>query len=175
MRVRGQEMLDPQVRLQRLSVVDPKTGCWNWQGGKRRGYGRLTIGSRASGDRRTVSAHRYAFEVFKGPITEGLHVCHSCDNPSCINPDHLWQGTKQENTDDRERKGRNRPPKGEKNGAAKLTTEQVTEMRNLHSSGVGYYRLSKRFGVNKKTVISAIKKITWIPAPPTGDAPTEKK
>lgn len=111
MKIRGQIVYDPIDRINRLTKIDPFTKCWNWIGSKRNGYGRLIIGSRTLGTRRSVSAHRYSFEIFKGAIPNELFVCHHCDNPSCVNPDHLFVGTRQDNVDDRERKGRNiKPP-----------------------------------------------------------------
>jgi hypothetical protein len=82
--------------------------CWEWQRSRsRQGYGRL-------GPR--VYAHRLAYEVFIGPIPDGLHVLHHCDNPPCCNPAHLWSGTVADNMRDRDAKGRN----GSKRKAAGL-------------------------------------------------------
>jgi hypothetical protein len=85
-------------------------GCWIWQHGKtEKGYGIMYIympGRTKKGVKR--KAHRISYEAFNGPIPEGLLVCHSCDVPSCVNPEHLWLGTHKDNTQDMMRKGRGR-------------------------------------------------------------------
>lgn len=83
-------------------IENPDNGCWEWTGGKNNvGYGMFRDGA---GMR---TAHRVSYELHKGKIPKGKHVCHSCDNPKCVNPDHLWVGTHQDNMQDRSRKNRN--------------------------------------------------------------------
>lgn len=82
-------------------VPVPESGCWLWQGAANmKGYGTLYI----NGVRKM--AHRYSYELFRGPIGEGLFACHKCDTPACCNPDHLFLGTNRDNTQDMFRKGR---------------------------------------------------------------------
>lgn len=149
MKIRGQEVLEPADRIRRLSMVDGGTGCWNWIGATkgRQGYGSLIVGSRTDGSRRTVRAHRYAYEVFVGPVGSA-YVCHRCDNPRCVNPAHLFLGTAKDNAHDRDRKGRTVfPPrfKGSKAPWAKLTDEDVREIR---SSTVSSRKLAPRYNIS---------------------------
>jgi hypothetical protein len=100
-----------------------------------------------------------------------MDVCHRCDNPACINPDHLFSGTRKENMDDRDSKGRNRPGRGEAVGTSKLTEVDVISMRRLRQKGLTFDSIAQRFGVAKKTALQAIKGEQWAHVPPP---PTEK-
>lgn len=101
----------PYKRLLNGYVEDAATGCWEWTGHKyASGYGVLKVFGK------DVSAHRYSYELHKGPIPEGMSILHSCDNKVCINPDHLRVGTHQENIAEAWERGRMRPiPKGTPN------------------------------------------------------------
>jgi hypothetical protein len=86
--------------------VEKTSTCWNWIGAKRNGYGCIKI------DKKSIATHRLSYEMHKGLIPEGLFVCHSCDNPSCVNPDHLFTGTNSDNMIDAMNKYRIIIPKG---------------------------------------------------------------
>ncbi len=95
-----------------LQSFQKENGCWNWEKAKNpNGYGIYTVRKEGWKRRRTVLAHRYAYEIFTGVIPQGMCVLHKCDNPSCVNPDHFFLGTQVDNMRDRKEKGR--MPKGE--------------------------------------------------------------
>lgn len=135
-------------------------GCWMWNGGKfGSGYGCFYDFK----IRKQVQAHRWVFENIKNmEIPAGMEVCHSCDNPLCVNPDHLWVGTHRENMDDMFSKNRRREPSGEEKPNAKLTWKQVDEIRLIYSRGkIGAHRLAKMYGVSKPVIQGVIKGSLW--------------
>lgn len=84
--------------------VQKGEGCWEWIGSRNAaGYGKMTVGGRGAGH---VRAHRVSWELANGPVPEGLWVLHTCDNPPCVRPDHLWLGTRLDNMRDCASKGR---------------------------------------------------------------------
>ena len=89
--------------LSNIHVTDKN--CWEWTGSRigQSGYGRFCEHGHNG---KQGYAHRAAYEMFRGPIPKGMHVCHACDNPPCCNPDHLWLGTAAENVKDAQNKGR---------------------------------------------------------------------
>jgi hypothetical protein len=126
-------------------------GCLLWPGGKtKRGYG--TTGRR-------YLAHRVSFAIHKGAIPTGRLVCHSCDNPSCVNPDHLFLGTDAENSADMVKKGRS--ASRDRHSQAKLTTASATAIRREAADGVPRKELAARYGVSKSTVRSVIVGELW--------------
>lgn len=88
-------------------------------------------------------AHRISYEVHNGPIPKGKWICHKCDTPKCVNPDHLFIGSASENRKDAVSK--KRVPMGEANHFSKFTDIQVNEMRQLHEEGLTYERLTRIF------------------------------
>lgn len=173
MKARGQSIIPNKERIRRRVKIHEQTGCWIWQGAKKNNrvaYGHLTVGSRSNGTRRTMSAHRYSYEAFIGTIPTNLWVLHKCDNPPCVNPSHLFLGTRQDNVDDREKKGRNKPRmfgKHECNPNSKLTWDDVDYIRENKTKLGDGARLAKKFNVNHKTISDVCLFKTWIPSPPT--------
>src|SRR5690242_18553810 len=125
--------------------ADAPGGCWVWTGDKHpAGYGKIT--TKMGGIRSRAYAHRFAFEVFVGPIPDGAFVCHHCDRPECVNPAHLFIGTPADNAADMASK--NRSTRGEKNPMAKLNSEQVRRIRALRSYGVSCRAIASEFHVS---------------------------
>lgn len=133
--------------------------CWLWTGDTAgRGYGRMCHHTKV------LRAHRLSYELHYGPIPKGLFVCHNCpegDNPSCVNPAHLFLGTSQENTDDMIKKGRAAPPKGEASSFAKLTATQVIAIRHRAKQGESKVDLAREYGVLKATISDILTHRTW--------------
>lgn len=128
-------------------------GCWVWTGAKNPiGYGRFNA------NRRTRQAHRFSYEIHKGQIPAGLHACHKCDNPSCVNPDHLWLGTPGDNARDRDAK--DRVQHGECHYAAKLTPDNVREI--IESAGrISQSELAERFRVDPSNISHILSGKRW--------------
>jgi hypothetical protein len=156
-----------------------KNACWEWTQSNRNGYGACwEFGVQ-------LIAHRVAYSLANGPIPKGMCVCHSCDNPACCNPRHLWLGTQAENLADGRRKGRIRPPKvsrerqarGDRHGShthperlprgsshknSKLTERQVVAIRAAYAKGgVSFKKLGERFGVAAGTVHIIVHRKAW--------------
>jgi hypothetical protein len=120
-----------------------ENGCWEWVGGRASGgYGGFCVNGK------TQKAHRVSYEAYKGKIPKGMVVRHTCDNPACINPDHLIIGTQKDNVADREARGR-RDVRGEQVGTSKLTEKDVLEIKTSEESSTV---LAKRYGVDKTNI-----------------------
>jgi hypothetical protein len=137
------------------------SGCWLWMGPTapaRRGYGHLAYRGKHLG------AHRVAWELAHGrPVPAGMRVCHHCDQPRCIRPDHLFLGTQRDNMADAKRKGR--VHLGEADGQAKLTAEAVPLIRARHRAGVRFAHLAREFGVTEGAIRQVVSRATWAHVP----------
>lgn len=159
--------------------VERTEGCWRWTGttSTSGGYGRFANGPR--GNSKEIYAHVFSYTIHFGPIPQGLFVCHTCDNPPCCKPDHLFAGTQAQNLADMVSKGRsltgNRNPsrtqpdklqRGERHHAAKLTTDDVIAIRHSYAHGNTTERkLATEFGVSRPTIHVILCRRTWTHVP----------
>lgn len=140
-----------QIHIKKHSVPEPNTGCWLWtRSVDGKGYGAITYAKKHQ------RAHRISYAAFKDIIPEGLYVCHKCDVRACVNPDHLFLGTLQENFKDMRLKGRS--CKGSKKWSAKLTEEQVLAIRKDSRSS---FVIGKEYGVSKVAIEMIKRRATW--------------
>lgn len=129
--------------------VNKTDDCWEWTASvtAQGEYGQFMLNGRP------VRAHRYSWELINGPIPRGLYVCHHCDNPRCVKPEHLFLGTARDNNMDRQQKGRGNYDFGERHRDAKLTPSTVIELRQLIAEGVLSLReIGRRFGMSHNSV-----------------------
>lgn len=151
-------------RLLKYSIPEPNSGCLLWLGTVNDGgYARMRIKGRQ------LLAHRVAYEQAKGPIPAGLLVCHKCDVPGCVNPDHLFLGTHEENMADMVAKGRAATSvrgdaskllvrRGEENPSARLTEEIVLAIRATKGT---CREISRLFGISESTIHNIISRRHW--------------
>lgn len=136
--------------------VQKGEGCWEWQGSKlKAGYGHIRSGGAGTP---IYLAHRYSYELHYGPIDPRNFVIHSCDNPSCVNPAHLRQGTPQDNMLDMMEKGRKVVPTGTEHFSACLDPEKVRLIRLSAESNAA---LARRFGVHPSAISNVRNGVTW--------------
>lgn len=141
----------------KVSITSDTNRCWLWNGVvDKRGYGKT--GYIIDG-KRSYTAHRTAFYMFYkiNPLTQ--HVCHRCDNPSCVNPYHLFLGTAQKNSDDKVAK--NRQSQGDQHHWSKLTFEKVEQIKKMIKDGDSQRVIAERFGIAQSNVSFINTGLTW--------------
>jgi hypothetical protein len=147
------------------TIPEPNSGCWLWTGGlSSSNYGKLRFRGRSA------QAHRLSYDVYKGPIPEGFSVCHKCDNPPCVNPDHLYAGTAKDNCRDkieRKRDGKTNPspPKifvSERASQKTLTWEVVRAIRVLRPDFPLCKEIARQFGVTTGQIHKIVRGLTWV-------------
>lgn len=139
-----------------VNILGPDD-CWLWQAAVVKCYGKFK-----GDDRKMYASHRIAYELTNGPIPEGMLCCHHCDTPLCCNPSHLFLGTQAENSADRNRKNRQAKQKGVAHGKAKLTGDQVLQIRHLYAAGnITHEELGRQFGVAGGTIASILTGKKW--------------
>ena len=127
---------------EKVKVINNENSCWEWQGSiNRKGYGWFGLGKRGN-KKNPISAHRFSYMIHYGNIGDGILVCHSCDNPKCVRPSHLFLGSSSDNTQDMIMKGRNDPNR-------KISIEQAQEIKRSKKSN---RELAEKYGVCVKTI-----------------------
>ena len=164
-----------RLRIRFMGKVAKSQSCWIWMASVNKdGYGYFRLGASMA------KAHRVSWKIHKGEILGGLSVLHKCDNPSCVNPDHLWLGTQSDNIRDMHEKGRankasglkngahihpERLPRGERNGRSKISGDIVLAIRSMRDSGSMGIEIAKRFNVSPATVSKIIRRESWAHIP----------
>jgi len=141
----GEDTSNPERMWRMVQIGDD---CWEWTKGKRKGYGAVYIGGKQ------CDAHRLAWELTNGPIPDGMHVLHECDNPGCVRPSHLFLGTHADNMGDMRKKGRNP-------GARKLSEEQVLSIRRKHAAGVSRKALATEYQITAANLWYVVTRRSW--------------
>lgn len=141
-------------------AVDKKgpDDCWEWKKGRTTfGYGSFYLPGSIH-----IPSHKFSWELVNEPVPKGLCVLHKCDNPPCVNPNHLFIGTKKDNAIDAAKKKRLYNPKGEDHNCAKLTEAQVLEIRRRYKFGTALQiDLAKEYGVTRRHLNEIICRKVW--------------
>lgn len=137
--------------------------CWLWGGAKsRQGYGALHIPGTAND---VILVHRLSYQLHYGCFDKALFVCHHCDNPSCVRPDHLFLGESRDNVADAVTKGHMVGPRHATRGVAhpqaKLNEKQVRDIRQMRTDGLSYRAITAITGVPSGTIPDIIRRRTW--------------
>ena len=155
----AQKMITDDVVIKRFETKFEKSdGCWEWKAYINcDGYGQYGNGGRMHG------AHRISYRIYNGEIPHGMYVCHHCDNPRCVNPEHLFLGTQADNMHDCSVKGRKSPSGsvGERHGMSKLSASQVIEIRERNSNGERGSELADEYGMSRSAISLIVNRHIW--------------
>src|SRR5271157_2661157 len=153
----GQPDLEVLIDQKRFwDKVEKGPGCWIWKNCKTgAGYGQIYLNGRIE------YSHRLAWILCVGPIPNGLFVLHSCDNPPCCRPDHLFLGTPKDNSVDAAQKGRLVCPVGAEHVNAKLTDDQVRQARERAAFGESQRAIARSYGVDHTVILDVIQRTAW--------------
>ena len=162
------EQLTERVKLRFFQKINknPTVGrsdCWIWTAATdNHGYGMFSLHGRGASP---VKAHRLSFVIHKHELDDGVECCHKCDNPSCVNPDHLFAGTHHENMLDAKGKGRlkvaSKGRSGEQNNSHKLTAAQVVIVKQMIEAGVSYTKIGSAFNVSRHCIADIATGKNW--------------
>jgi len=148
-------MTSKTVRERFFEKVDKSGECWEWTAYKgKSGYGAFWLNNT---DKR---AHRVSWVLHKGVIPKGQLVLHKCDNPGCVNPDHLFLGTTQDNINDKVAKGRQYQPRGSEVANCRLTEQEVREVRDL-KGWITNRKIAGLYGIDNSHVGKIQKRKVW--------------
>jgi hypothetical protein len=150
---------EPRERFLAKVNIGEYGKCWLWNASlSTGGYGQFTAPT--GGNRvKNAPAHRFSWELYNGPIPSGKHILHKCDTRHCVNPEHLFVGTHQQNMQDRDSKGRQ--AKGARSGLAKLCDEKILAIRSRYKLGETQTVLASVFGVNQTKISDIVTRKTW--------------
>lgn len=140
--------MTPEEKFHSYYVPEPNTGCWLWTGAQSRGYGQMRIGYAK------MYAHRFSYRLYNGPLADGLFICHKCDVRRCVNPQHLFQGTNQDNQIDCLKKRRF--------SRLVLSDDDVRDIRKIAAeTKITNRALAKIYDVNHGLINAIINRKSW--------------
>lgn len=150
----------PQKTIDRfLKFIErvPFSDCWYFLG-KANNFGHCQFAISGTVPNQIMEgAHRFAYRAFKSAFPRELCVLHRCDEPCCVNPDHLFLGTRGDNNTDRKRKGRNSDRRGERHHMCRFSDAQCDEMRRLCASGLSQWAVARMFATHQTTISSIVR------------------